>query len=70
VGEGQWIANARLVDGLPVTYTTFVRPDPTDTGVVAAAVLLDPTATRLVYSPGTVQPGGTGWAWNSSIPLV
>ena len=68
-GEGQWTPNAREVNGVPTTYTTFVRPDPTHTGVVAAAVELDPAATRLVYVPGAQQPGGTGWAWGGRVPL-
>lgn len=68
-GEGQWTANTREVNGVPATYTTFVRPDPANTGVVAAAVELVPAATRIVYVPGVQQPGGTGWAWGSTIPL-
>lgn len=68
-GEGQWTANTREVNGIPATYTTFVRPDPANTGVVAAAVELVPAATRVVYVPGVQQPGGTGWAWGSTIPM-
>lgn len=67
-GEGHWVPNTRTVEGAPATYTTFVRPDPAHRGVFAAAVLLDPAATRIVYVPGTVQPGGSGWAWGSGIP--
>lgn len=68
-GEGQWTPNTREANGVPTTYTTFVRPDPDHTGVVAAAVEFDPSATRLVYVPGTRQPGGAGWAWGSGIPI-
>ena len=67
-GEGQWTPNARTANGVPVTYTTFVRPDAADTGIVAAAVVLEPAATTVVYVPGTADPGGTGWAWGGTIP--
>ncbi len=67
-GEGQWSGNARTVAGSPVTYTTFFRPDPAHTGVVAAAVWLDPRTTRLTYVPGTKDPLGGGWAWGSGVP--
>ncbi len=68
MGEGQWTPNARQVGGVPVTYTTFVRPDPQHTGVVAGAVLLEPAATKIVYVPGTQTPGQSGWAWGATIP--
>lgn len=66
-GEGRWTPNTRQVGGRPVTYTTFVRPDPAHTNVVAAAVWLDPQATRVTYVPGTKQPGT--WAWGSGVPI-
>lgn len=65
-GEGSWTPSTRTVSGHPVSYTTFVRPDPVHTDVVASAVWLDPAGTRLTYVPGTKQ--GSGWAWNSTIP--
>ena len=65
-GEGAWTPSSRTVKGRPVSYTTFVRPDPVHTDVVASAVWLDPQATRIIYVPGTKQ--GTGWAWQSGIP--
>ncbi|MEO6898980.1 MAG: phosphodiester glycosidase family protein [Mycobacteriaceae bacterium] len=65
-GEGQWTPSGRLVGGHPALYTTFVRPDPAHTNVVAAAVWLDPAATRVAYVPGTKQAGP--WAWGSGIP--
>ncbi len=65
-GEGTWSPSTRTANGHPVTYTTFLRPDPTHTSVVASAVWLNPEATKVTYVPGTKQ--GTGWAWNSGIP--
>ncbi|MDE0805320.1 MAG: phosphodiester glycosidase family protein [Acidimicrobiales bacterium] len=66
--EGQWVPSHRKINSAPATYTTFVRPDADHSSAVAAAVYLDPTATRLVYVPGTDEPTGSGWAWNSGIP--
>lgn len=67
-GEGLWTPNARQVNGDPVTYTTFFRPDAAHLNVVSAAVWMDPETTTLVYSPGTKEPEGSNWAWNSGIP--
>ncbi|MDE0803957.1 MAG: phosphodiester glycosidase family protein [Acidimicrobiales bacterium] len=67
-GEGQWIPSRRTIGGTPATYTTFVRPDADHSSAVAAAVYLDPTTTKLVYVPGTDEPAGSNWAWNSGIP--
>lgn len=67
-GEGTWSPSTRTVNGQPVTWTTFLRPDPAHTGVVASAVWLNPKVTNLAYVPGTKQ--GTGWAWNSGIPVT
>ncbi len=68
MGEGQWTPNVRQLGDVPVTYTTFVRPDPQHTGVIAGAVLLEPTATKIVYVPGTRSPDQSGWAWGATIP--
>jgi hypothetical protein len=68
VGEGQWKPNFTANNGNPATYTTYFRPDAAHTEVLAAAVWLDPSATKLVYVPGSKSPGGTGWAWGSGIP--
>lgn len=67
-GEGRWTPTGRLVKGRPVAYTTFIRPDRSNTNVVAAAAWLDPKATRITYVPGTKQAGT--WAWHSGIPAA
>ncbi len=67
-GEGRWSPSGRIVQGRPVTYTTFIRPDRAHTDVVASAVWFDPTATKVIYVPGTKQPGN--WAWKSGTPLA
>lgn len=67
-GEGLW----RPVKGLAVPSAgiqqTFLRPDPAHPSVAANIVRLDQRATKLVLVPGTKEPGGSGWAWRSSIP--
>lgn len=67
-GEGVW----QPVTGLAVAPTaveqTFLRPDPQYPSVGANLVRIDQAATKLVYVPGTVQPGGNNWAWGSQIP--
>ena len=67
-GEGVW----QPVTGLAVSATaveqTFLRPDPQYPSVGASLVRIDQAATKLVYVPGTVQPGGANWAWGSQIP--
>ena len=67
-GEGTWSPSTRTVNGRPVTYTTFLRPDPAHMAVVASAVWLNPEVTNVTYVPGTKQ--GTGWSWNSEIPAT
>lgn len=67
-GEGRWSPSGRLVNGRPVAYTTFIRPDRANSDVVAAAAWFDPTATRVTYVPGTKQHGT--WAWKSGIPVA
>lgn len=68
IGEGVW----QPVDGLAVPSSaieqTFLRPDPHFPSVGANLVRIDQAATKLVYVPGTVQPGGGPWAWGSQIP--
>lgn len=68
-GEGVWIPGEQSIDGTPVLYTTFLRPDPGNTSVVAGIVEFDQNLVRTVAVPGTKEPGGSGWAWNSKIPI-
>lgn len=68
--EGQWTPIGRVVDGSAVEYTSFLRPDPAHTQVVAAGVWLNPRTTRLTYVPGTQDPRGSPWAWGSGVPAA
>lgn len=69
-GEGVWTPGEQSVGGVPVLYTTYLRPDRGHTSVVAGAVEFDQHLVRTVAVPGTKQPGETGWAWNSRIPTA
>jgi len=69
-GEGVWTPGVQRVDDQPVLYTTFLRPDPANTSVVAGVIQFDQHLVRTVAVPGTNEPGGSGWAWNSQIPVA
>jgi hypothetical protein len=68
--EGRWTPAAQSVDGQPVAYTSFLRPDPGNSSVVASVLWLDQGLVRTVAVPGTKEPGGSGWAWSSRIPTA
>jgi hypothetical protein len=68
-GEGQWQPTGRTgADGLPLLYTTFVRPDPIHTSLVTGLAWLDPKRVRLDLYSGYDQPGGKGWALTGPLP--
>lgn len=67
-GEGVW----QPVDGLASNGgvdQTFIRPDPTYPAVAVNLVRFDQRRISLVYAPGTAEPKGANWAWNSQIPV-
>jgi len=67
-GEGVWTPGVQKVDGSPVLYTAFLRPDVENTKVLAGVVWFDQKLVRTVAVPGTFEPGGSGWVWDSGIP--
>jgi hypothetical protein len=67
-GGGQWQPVGRTVNGRPALSTTSFRPFPDYPGVVVGAAWVDTTLVRSALVAGTATPGGTGWAWGSSIP--
>lgn len=67
-GEGQWRATGAAVAGGPAAWTTFFRPDPGHTGVLAGALRLDQTRTVTALAPGSREPGPVVGALPSSIP--
>jgi hypothetical protein len=69
-GEGIWMPGVQSVDGVPLIYSTFLRPDVENTAVVAAVLEFDQHLVRTVAVPGTKEPGGSGWRWASGIPAA
>lgn len=68
-GEGVW----QQVDGLASkggVDQTFIRPDPAYPSVAVNLVRFDQRKNSLVYAPGTAEPAGSTWAWNSEIPVA
>ncbi|MEU0794110.1 phosphodiester glycosidase family protein [Amycolatopsis sp. NPDC005961] len=66
-GEGAWLAGARMAGGQPADYTTFLRPDPDHTSVVAAVVAFERKWTGLHLIAGTKEPGGH-WPEGAQVP--
>ncbi len=60
LGEGQWRALGRPVNGVPGMYVTYLRPDAVHTGLVAAVAWIDPKLVKAVQYAGAVEPGGGG----------
>jgi hypothetical protein len=46
---------------------TYIRPDTEFPSVAVDLVRFDQATTKLVYAPGTTEPGGT-WAWKAQVP--
>jgi hypothetical protein len=66
-GEGVWVPGARMAGGQAADYTTFLRPDPGHTSVVAAIVAFDQKWTGTHLIAGTKEPGGT-WPEQAQVP--
>jgi hypothetical protein len=60
-GEGRWVARRTTATGVPVLYTTFLRPDPRHAGLVAGAAWVRAGATTAHLVAGTVDPPSGGW---------
>ena len=67
--EGVWQATGRLVEGSPVLWTAFLRPDPVHTSLVTGVAHLDVRRLRAVMYQGYQEPGGTNWADQAPIPV-
>ncbi|RMB61958.1 hypothetical protein [Tessaracoccus antarcticus] len=61
-GEGLWSVDVMGRAGVPVLYSTFLRPDPSHASVVAGAVWVPAGATAAHLVAGTSQPHGWGGA--------
>lgn len=67
-GEGQWQATGRTVDGAPVLYTTFIRPDNVHTSLLTGLAWIDTRRVRFELWSGNQEPGGAGWHLQAPIP--
>ncbi len=68
-GEGQWQPTGRTgADGLPLLYTTFMRPDPVHTSLVTGLAWMDPKRVTVDLYSGYDEPGGKGWALTAPLP--
>ena len=66
--EGVWQPAGRAVDGTPVLYTTFMRPDAVHTSLVTGLAWIDPARVRFTLFSGTQEPGGAGWQRQAPVP--
>jgi len=60
--EGVWQPTGKLVDGQPVIYQTFLRPDTVHTSLVTGAVWMNAHRLRAVLHNGLQLPGGGPWS--------
>jgi hypothetical protein len=67
-GEGQWSPAGPVVAGSPTVWTTFFRPDPTHTGVLAGVMQIDQSRSATTLVPGLTEPGPVAGALPSSVP--
>jgi hypothetical protein len=66
---GQWVDVRGLAVPPGSVQEEYLQPDPAHPSVAATLVRVDQAATRLVYVPGTKEPGGRVWAWHAQIPV-
>jgi hypothetical protein len=66
-GEGQWRV-LETVKGYPAIFSTFLRPSPVYTSVVAGIVSLDQRLVKFQLRPGVEDPGPGHWKAASWIP--
>jgi len=66
-GEGRWEPSGRLVNGRPVMWITYMRPDAVHTSLVAGVVHLDMSHLTATLHAGTEVPGGGSWTHGAKI---
>ena len=66
-GEGQWRV-LETVRGYPAIFSTFLRPSPVYTSVVAGIVSMDQRLVRFQLRPGVEDPGPGHWKAAPWIP--
>ena len=68
VGEGIWRADPRTVNGRPVLYTAFFRPDPVYSSAVAGIAWMPRAELSTTLITGTRLPGGPGAPDGHAVP--
>lgn len=66
-GEGSWHVLAS-VHGAPALAVAYLRPDAMHTSYVSGVVWINPRLVRAQLHPGSLDPGGSGWAQPSRLP--
>jgi hypothetical protein len=68
-GEGVWQPSGRHVNGQPVLWVTYLRPDPVHTSLLAGVAHLDMKNLAATLHPGTQVPGGGPWVHGAQVAL-
>jgi len=66
-GEGHWQPSGRLVNGRPVMWITYLRPDAVHTSLVVGVAHLDMSHLAATLHAGTEVPGGGPWIHGAKI---
>jgi hypothetical protein len=67
-GESTWSPGRTNAVGLPLIYTAFLRPDAAHQSVVAGVAWIRTAGTETHLVAGTLQPGGSSWPGDASVP--
>jgi hypothetical protein len=67
-GEGVWQAGPRIAGRASGLYTTFIRPDPQHSSVVAGVARFDQRLVSAHLIAGTKEPTGLGWPEGGQVP--
>jgi hypothetical protein len=68
-GEGQWHVIGRTVDGIPTTYSAFLRPNSVYTSLVAGVAWMDTKLLSAQLYAGTTIPGA-GQSFSAEAPIT
>jgi hypothetical protein len=67
-GEGVWQAGPHTAGRASGLYTTFIRPDPLHSSVVAGVARFDQRLVAAHLIAGTKEPSGLGWPEGGQVP--
>lgn len=65
--EGVWQPVSKLVDGHPVAFVTFIRPDAVHTSKLVGLAWFNQERVRGELYSGTEEPGGRDWKFGSRV---